>query len=87
MNIEDLTIDQLLDLNEIICQRIDELRAKEAMEAIFRLRLGIQVSFEAHEGKVFGRVIKINRKTVVVESEDRRQWKLPATMVVPVKDI
>jgi hypothetical protein len=87
MKIEDLTIDQLLDLNDLICRRIDELRARQAMEAICRLRLGVQVHFDAAEGRVFGRVIKINRKTIVVESEDRRQWKLPAAMVTPIKDV
>ncbi len=87
MNIDDLTIDQLLDLNDLICRRIDELRAREAMNAICRLRLGVPVHFDVSEGRVFGRVIKINRKTIVVESEDRRQWKLPAAMVTPIKDV
>lgn len=87
MNINDLTIDQLLDLNELICRRIDELREQETMEALCRLRLGAQVHFDAPEGKVFGQVIKINRKTIIVQSKDRRQWKIPATLVTLVKEL
>lgn len=36
---------------------------------------------------VFGIVIKKNRKTVVVLSEDKRRWKLPPGMLSIVKDI
>jgi len=36
---------------------------------------------------VFGIVIKKNRKTVIVLSEDKRRWKLPPGMLSMVKDI
>lgn len=81
MNIEDLSIDQLLDLNQIICEQIDELRAKQDMHAIMKLRLGAKVHFQAKEGQVFGTLIKINRKSVIVVSEDGRQWKIPPGLV------
>ncbi len=29
MNIDDLTMEQLLELNQIICQRVHDLRAKK----------------------------------------------------------
>lgn len=87
MRIEDMSIEQLLDLNKAICQRIDELRARRDFEVLRHLRVGQQVHFDSAEGKVFGTLIKINRKTVIVLSEDRRQWKLPPSMVKVVEKI
>ena len=87
MRIEDMSIDQLLELNEIICRRIDELRARKDFDVLRQLRIGQQVHFNSQEGRIFGTVIKINRKTVVVLTEDRRQWKLPAGMVTVVRDV
>jgi len=52
-----------------------------------RLTLGQAVSFESREGQVFGRVIKINRKTVVVQSEDNRQWKVAVALIQPLRDV
>lgn len=87
MRIDDMSIEQLLDLNEIICRRIDHLRTRAAQDVLIKLRLGQEVHFQSKEGQIFGRVIKINQKTVVVRSEDNRQWKLPAAMVKILQDV
>jgi len=87
MLIDDMTIEQLLELNEIICERIDYLRAKQDQDILRRIHIGNQVRFKTDKGTVFGIVIKKNRKTVVVLSEDKRQWKLPPGMLNIVKDV
>ncbi|BBP43101.1 transposase [Thiosulfativibrio zosterae] len=87
MRLEDMSIEQLLEMNQIICERIDELRAKQDMQAIMKLRLGAKVHFNTPDGKVFGTLIKVNRKTVVVVSEDRRQWKVSPGLVKLVEDV
>lgn len=87
MRIEDMSIEQLMELNEIICHRIDELRARNDLAVLRKLHLGQEVHFDSQEGRVFGKVIKINRKTVIVLSEDRRQWKLPARMIKILKTV
>ena len=87
MGIDDLTLDQLLELNELICRRIDELRAREDLDILRHLRLGQAVSFNSREGQVFGQVVKINRKTVVVHAEDHRQWKVPARVIKLLRDV
>ncbi|RCI92089.1 transposase, partial [Klebsiella pneumoniae] len=43
--------------------------------------------FKAKEGQVFGVVIKINKKSVMVVSDDNRQWKIPPGLVQIMKDI
>ena len=39
MRIEDMSIDQLLELNQYVCQRIDELRDQEIGRASCRERV------------------------------------------------
>ncbi len=46
MRIEDMSIDQLLELNQYICQRIDELQEQETLQALSQLRVGLKVTFE-----------------------------------------
>ena len=40
MRIDDMSIDQLLELNQYICRRIDELQEQETLQALSRLRVG-----------------------------------------------
>ncbi|TQE98317.1 MAG: transposase [Spiribacter salinus] len=87
MRIDDLTLDELMELNELVCRRIDELRARQDLDVLKHLRLGQTVAFECREGEVFGQVVKINRKTVVIHADDHRQWKVPAGEIKPLHDI
>ncbi|NHN37193.1 transposase [Pseudomaricurvus alcaniphilus] len=88
MRIEDMTIEQLLELNEIICERIDYLRSRQDQDILKLLCLGNQVRFQNKEGQTeFGIVTKINRKTVVVLTKDQKQWKIPPGMLSIVKDV
>ena len=89
MRIEDMSIEQLIELNEYICQRIDQLRAQEEMKVLSQLCLGQTVHFDTRDerGEVFGKVIKINRKTVVIMSEDGKRWKVAAGLVKPLRDV
>ncbi len=84
MNIDDLTIDQLLDLNNKVCRRIDELRAKQDREALALLRPGMQVKFTNGDEEITGVLLKRNRKTVLISSENgERHYKVPAGVVSP----
>lgn len=88
MQIEDLNIDELLELNEIICERIDYLRNLENHEMLMQLHLGSKVHFTDKMGRqVFGVVIKINRKTVIVQASGGKQYKIPPALLSLVKDI
>ena len=85
MNIDDLTIDQLLELNDKVCRRIDELRAKQDREALALLRPGMQVKFTSGDEVITGVLLKRNRKTVLISSENgERHYKVPAGVVSPI---
>ncbi|MFO7528717.1 MAG: hypothetical protein R6W86_07950 [Marinobacter sp.] len=88
MRIEDMTIDQLLELNRMICRRIDELQDQESLQALSQLRMGLKVTFDGREGPVLGIVTKINRKSVIVLSEDgKKQYKVSPDLLRPLRDV
>ena len=88
MRIEDMSIDQLLELNQYICQRIDQLRDQENLQAISQLRVGLKVTFEGREGPVLGIVTKNNRKSVIVLGDDgRKQYKVSPDLLRPLRDV
>ena len=88
MRIDDLSIDQLLELNQYICQRIDELQEQETLQALSQLRVGQKVTFEGREGPVLGIVTKINRKSVIVLGDDgRKQYKVSPGLLRPLRDV
>ena len=88
MRIEDMSIDQLLELNQYICQRIDQLRDQENLQSISQLRVGLKVTFEGREGPVLGIVTKINRKSVIVLGDDgRKQYKVSPDLLRPLRDV
>ena len=87
MRIEDMSIDQLLELNRYICQRIDELQDQEALQIISQLHIGTKVMFEGNHGPVAGIVTKINRKSVIVVGDGMKQYKVSPGLLRPLKDV
>ncbi|XOB90942.1 hypothetical protein ACMC9M_01995 [Pseudomonadota bacterium 24LQ007] len=87
MRIDDMSIDQLLELNQTICQRIDELQEQETLQAISQLRVGMKVTFQGREGPVLGIVTKINRKSVIVLGGGRKQYKVSPELLRPLRDV
>lgn len=88
MRIEDMDIDTLIELNDVICERIEYLRGMENMEMMQTLQIGSKVSFQNRDGQsVFGVIIKKNRKTVAILTADQRQWKVSPALLTPVKDV
>jgi hypothetical protein len=89
MNINDLSLDQLYALNEQVCQRIDYLLAQKDVNALQQFRLGMTVTFENKQGsREVGTLIKINRKSVIVVSEDgTKKWKIAPGLVTPLQEI
>lgn len=87
MRIDDLSIDQLLELNQHICHRIDELQDRENLQALSQLRVGLKVTFEGRDGPVLGIVTKINRKSVIVLGDGARQYKVSPGLLRPLRDV
>ena len=89
MRIEDMSIDQLLEMNRIICLRIDQLQDQENIQALSQLRVGLKVIFSGREGPKVGIVTKTNRKGVIVLAEDdgMKQYKVSPGLLRPLRDV
>ncbi len=87
INIDTLSREELVELNDRVIERLKYLDTVHAQQAMMTLNIGSQVSFDSpRHGRVFGTVIKFNRKTVVVLTEDRVQWRIPPDILTPIKD-
>jgi hypothetical protein len=66
MRIDDMTTDQLLELNRVTFRRIDQLQGQVNMRALSQLGVGSKLTFNGREGPKVGIVTKVNRKSVIV---------------------
>ena len=88
MRIEGMNLEQLYELNAYICERIDYLLARKDQDILQKLHLGCEVSFTTKNGQtLFGIVIKLNKKTVVVLVDGKHQYKISPGLLNIVKDI
>ncbi len=87
IDINNLSRQELVELNDRVIERLKYMDAVHAQQAMMTLNIGTQVSFDSpRHSRVFGTVIKFNRKTVVVLTEDRVQWRVPPDILTPIKD-
>jgi hypothetical protein len=87
IDIDGLSLEELVQLNHRIVERIKMLRAMQAHVDMMAFNLGARVSFETQDGREFGTLVKYNRKTVTVLTEDGRQWRVSPGLLSPVKDV
>ena len=87
IDIEQLSIEELYALNDHIVERIKFLEHAAAHMSMMQFNLGARVSFETAQGRQFGRLVKRNRKTVNVETEDGRTWRIPPHLLSEVKTV
>ena len=87
IDLDNLSREELVELNDRVIDRLKYLDTVHAQQAMKALNIGSQVSFDSRRnGRVFGTVIKFNRKSVVVLTEDRAQWRVPPDILTPIKD-
>jgi hypothetical protein len=86
IEIDELSYDELLDLNDRIIARLKHLDAADALNAMMKFNLGAKVCFDSGKhGIQVGTLIKFNQKTVTVLTEDgRRRWKVSPQMLSPM---
>lgn len=76
IDIDQLTEQELLDLNHRIVERLKFLDSMKTHANMMQFSIGEKVCFHPQGETVFGILIKYNRKTVTVLSEDGRKWNV-----------
>ena len=76
----------IFDTSDTIRERIKMLQSMQAHVDMMAFNLGTRVSFDSQHGRQLGTLVKYNRKTVTVLSDDGRQWRVSPGLLSPVKD-
>jgi len=75
IDIDVLSEAELRDLNRRVVERLRSIQQLKTYDAMLRLSVGEQVSFDDQYGDpVYGVLIRHNRKSVTVHSDDGRHW-------------
>ncbi|GFP23467.1 hypothetical protein HKBW3S44_01558 [Candidatus Hakubella thermalkaliphila] len=70
MEIENLSLEELVELHRKICKRIGELGRAKVSEKLQDFQIGDEISFK-HEGNIItGTVIRVNRKSLSVRTRE-----------------
>jgi hypothetical protein len=87
VDIDGLSLEELMQLNHRVVARIKMLQSMQAHVDMMAFNLGTKVSFETDHGRVVGTLVKYNRKTVNVVTDDGRQYRVSPGLLSAVKDV
>lgn len=86
IDIDGLSFEELLELNQRVVARLKMLESMQAHLEMMRFTPGQRVSFAHQGGRLMGTVVKYNRKTVTVVTDNGQSWNAPPHLLSPVKD-
>ena len=87
-DIDSLSYDELVELNHKIVARLKFLDSMHTHKEMMQFSPGDQVAFEAPgRGKVFGTLVKYNKKTVTVITESGQKWNVSPHFLSKVKRV
>lgn len=87
IDIDHLTPEELMALNHRIVERLKFLEAMQAHRDMMAFNIGARVSFDAPEGgRLLGTLVKFNRKTVTVMTDNGQRWNISPHLLSPVKE-
>jgi hypothetical protein len=85
MNTSHLTLDELHDQNKQICARIEDIPTQQDKMVLALLRPGMTVQFTNENKTVTGVLLKKNRKTVIIATDNgKKHFTVPVGLVKPV---
>jgi hypothetical protein len=88
IDIDSLTYEELLRLNQKIVERLKFLDSMHTHKEMMRFSPGDQVCFEAPgREKLFATLVKYNKKTVTVITESGQRWNVSPHLLQKVKSV
>lgn len=81
-----LSVDQLIEPNRETVARIKLLRQKESHKALAKLNIGDWVSFYTNMGTIKGIIVKLNKKTATLHTDDHQHWNVSPHLLKKVSD-
>jgi hypothetical protein len=87
IDIDQLTEDELVELNHRIVDRLKFLENMHAQREMMQFTPGEHVSFEASGGRQTGTIAKLNKKTVTVITGNGRKWNVSPQLLSKTKQV
>ena len=88
INIENESEEELIELNQKIVERLKILETMHNHKEMIQVSPGEQVSFEpAGRGRQIGTLVKFNKKTVTVITENGQKWNVSPHLLSKVKNV
>jgi len=86
-DIDTMTVEELVALNHRIVERLKFLETIQTHQDMMAFNIGARVSFESTRGdRQLGTLVKFNRKTVTVMTDNGQRWNISPHLLSPVKD-
>ena len=77
IDIDRLSEEELIDLNNRVVERLRFIRQAHAHHAMLQFRIGEVVAFEPDgRGRIEGVITRYNKKSVTVLTPDGQQWRV-----------
>lgn len=84
VNIDQLSVEDLIELNKQVVLRIKELQSQAEINAASQFRIGDIVSFTSKdEKKIVGFITAIKKNKIKVFTEENQMWTLPPRILIP----
>ena len=88
INIDHLSVDELVTLNHHIIERLKRLESLEAHKSMMQFHPGARVSFDSPSGeRLSGTVMKFNHKTVTLVTDNGQRWNISPHLLSPIKNV
>ena len=88
INIDNLTEEELMELNHKIVERLKFLETMHTHNEMMQFKPGEQVTFETPgQGRQTGTLFKFNKKTVTVITKSGQKWNVSPHLLSKVKNI
>ncbi len=85
-DIDKLSREELLELNHRIVERLKYLASREALELSKKFKVGDIVEFRSGKNMVRGIIIRINRKTMSIKTNEG-QWNVHPQFLKKIEKI
>jgi hypothetical protein len=77
IDIDQLTEDELVELNQKIVERLRFFHQMRAHATMLKFTLGDRVMFDTDDGRtITGTLVRYNKKSVSVISDDQHRWNV-----------
>jgi hypothetical protein len=88
INIDHLSADELVALNHHIIERLKMLESLDAHKSMMQFHPRARVSFDSpNSGRLSGPIMKFNRKSVTVVTDNGQRWNISPHLLSPIKDV